>query len=74
MKIILIVWLIISSILILFGRVSVYGVHPDNIIEKTIISLALMLLPSILIGIAINLILYLNKKKLNKSTNIILLI
>ena len=57
MKIILIVWLIISSIVILFGRVSVYGVETDNIIEKTIISLALMLLPSILIGIAINLIL-----------------
>lgn len=57
MKIILIVWLIISSILILFGRVSVNGIETDDIIEKTIISLALMLLPSILIGIAINLIL-----------------
>lgn len=57
MKIILIVWLILSIIMILFGYVRINGVEVDNIIKKIIIVLIVMLLPSILIGIAINLIL-----------------
>ena len=57
MKIILIVWLILSIIMILFGYVRINGVEVDNIIKKIIIVLIVMLIPSILIGIAINLIL-----------------
>ena len=57
MKIILIVWLILSIIMILFGYVRINGVEVDNIIKKIIIVLIVMLIPSILIGIAINLLL-----------------